>query len=62
MQGIHVAHVIIDGKIESARWSGGQPNENLSPDQIAKEYWKLHTQHRSTWTQELDLRPYLEKF
>jgi hypothetical protein len=54
--------VIIDGKIDSERWKGSQPDENISPDQIAEEYWRLHTQQRSAWTQELDLRPYLEKF
>ena len=62
VQGIHVAHVIIDGQIESCKYKSSQPDGNLSPDAIAEEYWKLHTQHRSTWTQELDLRPYVEKF
>lgn len=31
-------------------------------NQIAEDYWHLHTQHRSAFTQELDLRPYVEKF
>ena len=59
---IHVAHVIIDGQIESGKYISKQPDGNLSPDAIEEEYWKFHTQHRSTWTQELDLRAYLEKF
>jgi hypothetical protein len=34
----------------------------LSPDAIADAYWTLHSQHRSAWTFELDLRPYKEQF
>jgi len=34
----------------------------LSPAAIAESYWQLHTQHRSAWTHELDLRPYRESF
>ena len=34
----------------------------LQPDAIADTYWFVHTQHRSAWTHELDLRPYMEKF
>ena len=34
----------------------------LQPDSIAEAYWFVHTQHRSSWTHELDLRPYMEKF
>ena len=34
----------------------------LQPDSIADAYWFVHTQHRSSWTHELDLRPYMEKF
>ena len=33
-----------------------------SPEKIAETYWNVHSQDRSAWTQELDLRPYLEKF
>jgi NAD(P)-dependent dehydrogenase (short-subunit alcohol dehydrogenase family) len=61
--GVHVAHVIVDGIIASAR-SGGQTAEEsrLDPDAIAANYLMLHRQPRSAWTHELDLRPWVEKF
>jgi hypothetical protein len=66
-QGIHVAHVIIDGQIESNDRPGRSAAERgadavLSPDAIAESYWQLHLQPPSAWTLELDLRPYVEKF
>ncbi|KAK2607769.1 hypothetical protein N8I77_006421 [Diaporthe amygdali] len=68
-QGVHVAHAIIDGGIDIPRlaeykdkFNNGAPDGLISPDSIAEEYWHLHTQHRSAFTQELDLRPYVEKF
>ncbi|MGH7944409.1 MAG: SDR family NAD(P)-dependent oxidoreductase [Opitutaceae bacterium] len=65
-QGIHVAHVIIDGYIESERYhhllAERGPDSLLSPDVIAEAYYQLHQQHRGAWTQELDLRPCTEKF
>jgi len=66
-QGVHVSHVIIDGAVESDYWkkknSPQKPIDSyLSPDAIANNYWLLHTQDKTTWTQELDLRPYVEKF
>jgi NAD(P)-dependent dehydrogenase (short-subunit alcohol dehydrogenase family) len=65
-QGIHVAHVIIDGQIHSARYAHllGErgPDSLLEPDAIAAQYLALHRQHRSAWTHELDLRPWSEKF
>ena len=70
-QGIHVAHVVIDGGIDTAftqqrrgdsyaglKESGGI----LYPEAIAENYWSLHKQARSAWTQELDLRPWSEKW
>ncbi|MEE8189122.1 MAG: SDR family NAD(P)-dependent oxidoreductase [Kiloniellales bacterium] len=65
-QGIHVAHVIIDGQIAGER-PGYRPEERgedalLAPAAIAEAYWQLHLQPRSAWTQELDLRPWVEKF
>lgn len=64
--GIHVAHVIIDGMIESDRPGHSQsetgPDGALDPDAIAENYWHLHRQPRSAWTQELDLRPWSERF
>ena len=66
-QGIHVAHIIIDGQIDNPRTKARNPPERaedtyLSADAIAENYWQLHVQHRTTWTLELDLRPYGEKF
>jgi NAD(P)-dependent dehydrogenase (short-subunit alcohol dehydrogenase family) len=65
-QGIHVAHVIIDGQIRSPRYESALgdrgPDSLLEPDAIAQAYLNLHRQHRSAWTHELDLRPWSEKF
>jgi NAD(P)-dependent dehydrogenase (short-subunit alcohol dehydrogenase family) len=66
-QGVHVAHVIVDGVINIPRtkdWpvNGGVEDGKISADAIADAYWHLHTQPRSTFTQELDIRPYVEKF
>jgi NAD(P)-dependent dehydrogenase (short-subunit alcohol dehydrogenase family) len=69
-KGIHVAHVIVDGAIDGDRIRsviadaeqrlGG--DGMLHPDRIADSYLMLHRQHRSAWTQELDLRPFSESF
>lgn len=66
-RGIHVAHVVIDGQIDTPRvreMSGGdrEAHTMLSPDAIAETYWQLHQQHRTAWTLELDLRPAVESF
>ena len=66
-QGIHVAHVIIDGQIAADRpgyraTDRDQPDAVLDADAIARSYLDLHHQHRSAWTQELDLRPWVERF
>jgi NAD(P)-dependent dehydrogenase (short-subunit alcohol dehydrogenase family) len=69
-QGIHVAHVIIDGGIKGERILGNFPqfaemkgeDGLLEIDAIAETYWHLHTQHRTAWTHELDLRPFKEPF
>ena len=69
-RGIHVAHVVIDGAIDTAfirdnfpeRYALKDQDGILNPDHIADSYWMLHTQPRDAWTHELDLRPYLEKF
>ncbi|PBP19558.1 short chain dehydrogenase reductase [Diplocarpon rosae] len=42
--------------------TGGAPDGKISPDAIADSYWYLHTQPRSHFTQELDVRPDVEKF
>lgn len=65
-KGIHVAHVIIDGQIDSQRYANQRaergPDSFLAPSAIANAYLALHRQHRSAWTHELDLRPWTEKF
>ena len=69
-QGVHVAHVVIDGGIDGERLRSGAPQRVaeagadglLDPAAIAEAYWQLHRQHRSAWTLELDLRPYKEHF
>ncbi|UPK97953.1 hypothetical protein LCI18_008888 [Fusarium solani-melongenae] len=65
-QGVHVAHVVIDGLIDtpaSKAWGKtGVPDSKMQPDAIAKTYWHLHTQPRSAFTQEMDLRPFSESF
>jgi NAD(P)-dependent dehydrogenase (short-subunit alcohol dehydrogenase family) len=65
-QGIHVAHVIIDGQINTPTLRETQPDREehttLSPDAIAKTYWQLHAQDPTAWTLELDLRPAVETF
>ena len=65
-QGIHVAHVIIDGQINTPSIQEMSPDREehtlLSPDAIAETYWLLHSQDRTTWTLELDLRPAVESF
>lgn len=65
-RGIHAAHVIIDGQIDTPRVRSMMPGREaasmLAPDAIAESYWQLHAQHPSAWTQELDLRPASEKF
>ena len=69
-EGIHVAHFVIDGAIDTAFIKETLPDIYalkekdgiLQPEAIAEAYWYVHTQHRSAWTHELDLRPYMEKF
>lgn len=70
-EGIHVAHAVIDGGIDTAfiRERRGEQYAALKeaggildPDAIAEAYWSLHTQHRSAWTHEIDLRPWMEKW
>jgi len=64
LQGIHVAHFVIDGGIRSkARTEPVErPDSMLDPDAIAFSYWNVLQQPRSAWTWELELRPWVEKF
>jgi NAD(P)-dependent dehydrogenase (short-subunit alcohol dehydrogenase family) len=69
-QGIHVAHVVIDGAIDTAWIRENFPDRAalksqdgiLDPEAIAENYWLLHSQPRSAWTHELDLRPWIESW
>jgi len=69
-QGLHVAHVIIDGLIDTAfarsnfaqRVAEVGLDGILNPDHIAEAYWWLHSQPRDAWTFELDLRPSVERW
>jgi NAD(P)-dependent dehydrogenase (short-subunit alcohol dehydrogenase family) len=67
-QGLHVAHVVIDGAIDTAfiaqnfpeRYALKAQDGILDPEHIAEAYWQLHRQPRSAWTHEMDLRPWTE--
>ena len=69
-KGIHVATVLIDGAIDSERmWRDYRERMEqlgadgaLPPDAIAETYWQIHSQPRSAWTHEVDLRPWKEPF
>lgn len=67
---IHVAHVVIDGAIDTdfirdsfpERYALKDQDGILNPDHIAENYWNLHNQPRDAWTHELDLRPWSERW
>jgi len=67
-RGIHVAHIVIDGAIDTPfiaenfpeRYARKAEDGILDPQAIAENYWQLHRQPRSAWTHELDLRPWME--
>ncbi len=69
-RGLHIAHVVIDGAIDTEFIRENFPQAYalkdtdgiLNPDHIADQYWMLHCQPRDAWTHELDLRPWMEKF
>ncbi len=69
-QGIHVAHIVVDGAIDTQfiaenfpeRYALKEKDGILDPEAIAENYWNLHRQSRSAWTHELDLRPWTEKW
>ncbi len=69
-QNIHVAHVVVDGAIDTAfirdnfpqMYAHKDQDGILNPDHIADNYWYLHSQPRDAWTHELDLRPWMEKW
>ena len=67
---IHVAHVVVDGAIDTAfirdnfpeRYALKDADGILNPEHIADNYWFLHSQPRDAWTFELDLRPWSERW
>jgi len=69
-EGLHVAHVIIDGMIDGDQLNQRFPalrqqkgvDGMLNVDAIADAYWALHAQSRSAWSLEIDLRPFSESF
>jgi NAD(P)-dependent dehydrogenase (short-subunit alcohol dehydrogenase family) len=69
-RGIHVAHVVVDGAIDTefirtnfpGRYAMKEQDGIVNPEHIADSYWFLHQQPRDAWTHELDLRPWSEKF
>jgi len=61
-EGIHVAHVVLDGQIRPPDQQVESPEDYLDPDAVAENYWHLVQQDRSAWTLELDLRPHVEAF
>jgi len=67
--GVHVAHVIVDGAVDTPllrsyfkkKLKKDPPLSSfLNPQAIAQQYWNLHQQHHTCWTQELDIRPAVE--
>ena len=63
-RGIHVVHVVIDGGIRAEHYPDppDRPDSTLDPDAIADTYWHILTQHRSAWTWEIEVRPWVERF
>ena len=67
---IHVAHVVVDGAIDTdfirnnfpEKYATKDQDGILDPNHIAESYWYLHTQPRDAWTFELDLRPWNERW
>jgi len=68
--GVHVGHVVVDGAIDTdfiktnfpERYAMKDQDGILNPDHIADNYWHLHCQPRDSWTFEIDLRPWIEKW
>ena len=62
---IHIGHFVIDGGIAKSKYFGENSNSNsalLDPDEIAKTYLNFFKQDKSSWSWEIEIRPWLEKF
>ena len=62
---IHIGHFVIDGGISATHREGRQEDGSykfLDPDEIAKSYLHFYQQHKSSWSWEIELRPWVEKF
>lgn len=67
-KGLHIAHVVIDGPIDTPAtrelfpdiFASRPPDGVLQPDDIAETYWAIHSQPRSAWSHEVDVRPHVE--
>ena len=67
-KGIHVAHPVIDGAIDTEFIRSNFPERHalkaqqgvLDPEHIAEAYWRIHDQPRDAWSHEVELRPWLE--
>jgi NAD(P)-dependent dehydrogenase (short-subunit alcohol dehydrogenase family) len=70
--GVHVAHVVLDGPVDTAFVAGLLGQEKyldlktrgalIEPDAVARAYWSVHEQPPSAWTHEMELRPFCEKW
>ena len=60
-QGLHIAHFVIDGGIRPVDMAA-EGDKMLEADAIAETYWHVHKQHRSSWSWEVELRPWVERF
>jgi NAD(P)-dependent dehydrogenase (short-subunit alcohol dehydrogenase family) len=69
-KGIHVAHPVVDGAIDTEfirstfpeRYALKEQAGIVNPESIAEAYWQIHSQPRDAWTHEMDLRPWMETF
>ena len=59
---IHIGHFIIDGQISSPFDVNNELDSKLISDEIANAYLHMHRQHRSAWSWEIELRPWVERF
>ena len=71
-QNIHVAHLVIDGGVDTqwvrerlaqaGRLDDLKPDQLIKPASIGEAYWQLHQQKRDCWSHEIDIRPFMEKW